>query len=343
MGPNLLIPSTFGNRSDMQDSMNGLRTPRKHRVAGIEIVPRYDDFGLQSDETESRSILDSAAEAGVTFIDTADVYPARGPVGETETILGRWLSGKRDQYIIASKCAGRTGPRPWDEGCSRKHILAAVEASLRRLGTDYLDLYQLHHYDPGTPIDETLSALENLVVSGKVRYIGCSNWPTFQIALALGRSDFHAISRFTTVQPRYNLLYRAVESELIPLCLDQQLGILAYNPLAGGLLTSKYSPDTPPPSDSRFGLSPVYRGLYWRDKEFEAVDAIHRIAIQAGIPIVTLSIAWLLHQPSITSAILGASRQHQLADSIAGAEQALDPDILAELDNVTLPASGSGF
>jgi 1-deoxyxylulose-5-phosphate synthase len=173
-------------------------------------------FGLQSDEDRSIEILDSAAESGVTFIDTADVYPARGPVGLSEEILGRWLRGKRDRFIIATKCGGRVGPLPWEAGCSRKHILSAVESSLRRLGSDYIDLYQLHFFDPSTPIDETMAALDQLVQSGKVRYVGCSNWAAFQVALSLGHSEVRDVVRFSSVQPRYSLLYRTPEDEIFP-------------------------------------------------------------------------------------------------------------------------------
>jgi aryl-alcohol dehydrogenase-like predicted oxidoreductase len=296
-------------------------------------------FGLQSDEETSIDILDSAAESGVTFIDTADVYPARGPVGLTEEIVGRWLRGKRERFIIATKCAGRVGPLPWEAGCSRKHILSAVESSLRRLDTDYIDLYQLHFFDPYTPLDETLSALDHLVQSGKVRYVGCSNWPAFQIALSLGRSDMHDFVRFSSVQPRYSLLYRTPEDEILPLCSDQHLGVLPYNPLGGGLLTAKYARDKPPPVDTRFGLSPVYRDLYWNDREFQIVDAIEAVAREIGLSITTLSVAWVLSQASVTSAIVGASHKDQLTETMKAASLSLDAEVLAQLDRITGPSS----
>jgi 1-deoxyxylulose-5-phosphate synthase len=276
-------------------------------------------FGLQSDEESSIEILDSAAESGVTFIDSADVYPARGPVGLSEEILGRWLRGRREQFIIATKCAGRVGPLPWEAGCSRKHILNAVESSLRRLDTDYIDLYQLHFFDPYTPLDETLSALDQLVHSGKVRYVGCSNWAASQIALSLGRSEVRDFVRFTSVQPRYSLLYRTPEDEMLPLCNDQHLGVLAYNPLAGGLLTAKYARHEPPPVDTRFGLSPVYRDLYWNDREFQIVDTIADLAREIGISITTLSVAWVLSHAPVTSAIVGASHKDQLTETMKAA------------------------
>jgi aryl-alcohol dehydrogenase (NADP+) len=173
-------------------------------------------FGLQCDKTTSVAILDRAAEGGITFIDTADVYPLGGglpTVGRTEEILGGWLRGKRDRFIVATKCFGRTGPAAWEQGNSRKHIMEAVEASLRRLGTEYIDLYQLHGPDPGTPIDETLGALDDLVRSGKVRYVGCSNFLAYQVARALGRSEATSVVRFDSVQPRYNQPARAAGRE----------------------------------------------------------------------------------------------------------------------------------
>ena len=297
-------------------------------------------FGVQTNEADAFAIMDAAAESGVTFFDTADVYPARGVPGTTEEIVGRWLTGKRDRFVLASKCGGPMGPAPWEQGCSRRHILSAVEDSLRRLGTDYLDLYQLHRFDPDTPLDETLSALDSLVQSGKVRYLGCSNWLAYQLALALGRSDVHGITRFVSVQPRYNLLHRAIERELVPLCLDQRIGVIPYNPLAGGLLTAKHRRDAGPAADTRFGMSPVYKNLYWRDAEFATVEAIEPIAQAAGLPLTTLAVAWTLAKPAVTSAIVGASRAEQLTGSLAAADVRLDAELLTELDRVSAPYRG---
>ncbi|MDA8148242.1 MAG: aldo/keto reductase, partial [Actinomycetota bacterium] len=214
-------------------------------------------FGLQCDEDTSLAILDRADAGGITFLDTADVYPLGGGLpttGRTEEIVGKWLRGKRDRFVVATKCVGRTGPAAWEQGSSRKHILDAVEASLRRLGTDYIDLYQLHGPDPGTPIDETLGALDDLVRSGKVRYVGCSNFLAYQVARAVGRSEARQLVRFDSVQPRYNLLFRQIERELLPLCLEEGIGVIPYNPIAGGLLSGKHDPAGPPPEGSRFTL-----------------------------------------------------------------------------------------
>ena len=200
-------------------------------------------FGLQTDEATARSILDRVFEAGVTLIDTADVYPIGGTletVGRTEEIVGRWLPGHRDRVVLATKAVGRVGPASWHQGASRKHIIEAFDASLKRLNTDYVDLYQLHSDDAATPIDETLEALDTLVCAGKVHYIGVSNFLAYRLALALGRSDLRGLARFVSVQPRYSLLFREIERELLPLAREQKLGVLAYNPLAGGFLSGKH-------------------------------------------------------------------------------------------------------
>ena len=177
-------------------------------------------FGLQCDEPESRAIMDRAAEGGIDFFDSADVYPLGGganTVGRTEEIVGNWLVGKRHDYIVATKCVGRTGRRAWNQGMSRKHILDAIDASLKRLQTDYVDLYQLHSYDPTTPIDEALDALDTVVKSGKARYVGLSNWPATKVARAIGRSELKGWAGIASVQPRYNLLFRTFERDLLPL------------------------------------------------------------------------------------------------------------------------------
>src|SRR5271169_3324489 len=196
-------------------------------------------------------------------------------VGSTETIVGKWLKGRRDKIVLATKCWVPMGRGPNDGGLSRKHIFDAVEASLRRLQTDYIDLYQPHSPDPDTPLEETLRALDDLVHHGKVRYLGCSNYPAWQVALGLGISYRHDLHRFNCVQPRYNLLYREIESEVLPLCRDQGLGVIAYNPLAGGFLSGKYQPAEPPPQGTRFTLGKtgdLYRERYWEKVQFEAVE-----------------------------------------------------------------------
>ena len=298
-------------------------------------------MGLQSDEVTSASVLDRAAEGGITFIDTADVYPLGGgleTVGRTEEIVGRWMRGKRDRFIVATKCSGRTGPAPWELGNSRKHILDAVEDSLRRLATDYIDLYQLHGPDSGTPIDETLGALDDLVRTGKVRYVGCSNFLAYKVARALGRSEARSVVRFDSVQPRYNLLFRQIERELLPLCAEEGLGVIPYNPVAGGLLSGKHSPSSAPEDGTRFTIGTagaMYQQRYWHDKEFATVEELRKVAEREGVSLVTLSVAWVLANPAVTAPIIGASRPEQLGDSLAAAEFVMSGELKDELDELT--------
>jgi aryl-alcohol dehydrogenase (NADP+) len=298
-------------------------------------------FGLQRDELAAVAILDRAAEGGIDFIDTSDAYPLGGDLstrGVTEEILGRWLRGKRDRFILATKCFAPTGPLPFDAGNSRKHILAAVEASLRRLQTGYIDLYQLHDYDPATPIDETLGALDDLVHQGKVRYTGCSNFLAYQLVRAIGRSETLRLARFDSVQPRYNLLSRQIEQEMLPFCAEEGVGVIAYNPIAGGLLSGKHSRAAPPPEGTRFTLGSagqMYQDRYWHDREFDTVDVLRPLADQAGVSLVTLSVAWVLANKAVTAPIIGASRPEQLGSSLAAAEFTLDDDLKSQLDKAT--------
>jgi aryl-alcohol dehydrogenase (NADP+) len=298
-------------------------------------------FGLQRDEPTAVAILDRAAEGGIDFLDTSDAYPLGGDLttrGVTEEILGRWLRGKRDRFIVATKCFAPTGPARFDAGNSRKHILAAVEASLRRLQTDYIDLYQLHGYDPETPIDETLGALDDLVHQGKVRYVGCSNFLTYQLVRAIGRSETLHLARFDSVQPRYNLLFRQIEREMLPFCGEEGVGVIPYNPIAGGLLSGKHSRTAPPPEGTRFTLgsaAEAYQDRYWHDREFDTVEVLRQLAQKAGVSLVTLSVAWVLANKAITAPIIGASRPEQLDSSLASAEFTLDDDLKHKLDECT--------
>ncbi|HUC16548.1 MAG TPA: aldo/keto reductase [Acetobacteraceae bacterium] len=299
-------------------------------------------FGLQCDDALSRAILDEAAAGGIDFLDTADVYPLGGgdkTAGRTEEIVGAWLKGKRHQFILATKCVGQMGPKPWDQGMSRKHILDAIDASLRRLDTDYVDLYQLHSYDARTPVEEALEALDAIVRAGKARYVGVSNWPAYKIARALGQSEIRNIARIESVQPRYNLLFRSFERDLLPLCMEESLALIPYNPLAGGLLTGKHSRQAAPPEGSRFQLGNAgarYQERYWHDQEFETIEALRKVADEAGMSMATMAMRWVLSHPAITAPIIGASRPEQLADSLAAGEQgALPPDLKAKLDEIT--------
>lgn len=298
-------------------------------------------FGLQTDEETSIKILDTAAEAGINFLDTADVYPLGGGLptaGRTEEIIGRWLKGKREHFIIATKAVGKVGPAPWDQGSSRKHILDAIDASLRRLGTDYVDLYQLHSDDASTPLDETLEALDTIVRAGKVRYIGVSNFLAYRLARALGRADVRHLTRFVSIQPRYNLLFREIERELLPLAQEEGLAVIPYNPLAGGLLTGKHKLAEGPTSGTRFTLGTAaerYQERYWHDREFNTVEELRTVADLAGLSLTTLALAWVLSNPIITAPIIGASRPEQLIDSLKAVEVKLDDNLKQKLNDIT--------
>jgi aryl-alcohol dehydrogenase-like predicted oxidoreductase len=299
-------------------------------------------FGLQCDEPASVAILERAAAGGITFLDTADVYPVGGTfetVGRTEEILGRWLRGRRADFVVATKCAGAMSAKPWDRGASRKHILDAIEGSLRRLGTDYVDLYQIHHPDPQTPMEETLRALDDVVRAGKARYVGCSNYHAYQVARALGRSEAMGVARFDSMQPRYNLLFRQIERELLPLCQEEGVGVIPYNPMAGGFLSGKHRCDAGPTAGTRFTLGTAarrYQERYWREREFASVEELRPLAAAAGMSMAQMAVAWVLAHPAISSAIIGASRAEQLDDMFAAADKEIPPDLKARLDDITL-------
>ena len=295
-------------------------------------------FGHQCDEQTSFAIMDTAADAGVNFIDTADVYPvpvSQQTVGRTEEIVGKWLRGKREDFVLATKCRMQMGPRLNDTGLSRKHVLSAIEDSLRRLGTDYVDLYQVHSPDPETPIDETLKALDSIVQSGKARYIGCSNFQAWQLAKALWTSDRLGIARFDSAQPRYNLLFREFEHELFPLCEDQGVGLIVYNPLAGGFLTGKHRREAPPAANTRFAVAgQLYLDRYWNDSSFEAVDRLRAFFEARGKPLAHVAISWVLNQRAVTSAIIGATSPEQLRDSLQGVDLELDREELDQCNSI---------
>lgn len=297
-------------------------------------------FGNQADLVTSFAIMDAAFESEVTFFDTADVYPLGGDsemVGRTEEFIGQWMHdrGTREEIVLATKCCGRMGPGANDEGLSRKHILKAVEDSLRRLRTDYIDLYQVHSPDPDTPIEETMRALDSLVQSGKVRYLGCSNYPAWQLADALWTSDKLGIARFDCDQPRYNMLFRMIEDEIVPLCQAKGVGIIAYNPLAGGMLTGRYRKQQEVETGTRFGLDyagPLYQKRYWKDAVFEEVERLKAYFDAKDKSLTHAALAWVLSRPGITSAIVGASKPEQLRDSLKGVDLVLDDDDRAGCD-----------
>jgi aryl-alcohol dehydrogenase-like predicted oxidoreductase len=298
-------------------------------------------FGLQTQEPVAREIMAKAASAGVNFIDVADVYPLGGgsaTVGRTEEIVGRWLKGQRESFVLATKAVGKMGPHPWNQGASRKHLLEAIEGSLRRLHTDYVDLYQLHSDDLSTPLDEALEALDAIVKSGKARYVGLSNFLSYRVAKALGRSELKGWTRVVSLQPRYNLIFRQIERELLPLALEEGLGVIPYNPLAGGLLTGKYKPGSSPEAGTRFMLgtaASLYQDRYWNERAFTTVQQLEALAREAGVPLTTLAVAWTLANPAITAPLLGASRPDQLEEPLAAATYVLDPELKRQLDELT--------
>ena len=302
-------------------------------------------FGLQTDEGVSHRILDKATEAGINLLDTADVYPLGGTVetaGRTEEIVGRWLKaqgpGGRARFIVATKAVMKVGPNSWDQGASRKHLLDAIDMSLKRLQTDHVDLYQLHMDDRETPLDETLEALDVIVKSGRAHYIGVSNFFAYRLARALGRSELRNLTKFVSVQPRYSLLFREIERELLPLAGEEGLGVIPYNPLAGGLLTGKYKPGAKPEDNTRFTLGTagtMYQDRYWNERSFATVKQLHGLADEAGVPLATLAVAWVMANPLITAPLLGASRPEQLEATLAAAEYKLDAGLKQRLDELT--------
>ena len=285
------------------------------------------NFGWTADEETSFAVMDAFAEAGGNFIDTADIYSrwVEGHNGgESEGVIGRWLRarGNRSQMIIATKVRGQMGPGPNDQGLSRRHIFDACDASLRRLQSDKIDLYQTHYFDADTPIDETLEALDRLVQQGKVRYVGCSNYPAWRLMEALWTSDKHGLARYNSIQPHYNLVNRAeFERELAEVCLANGIGIIPYSPLAGGFLTGKYSRDRDTDSVRAEGV----RQRYFNDAGWKVLDAVRAVAGELDTTPLAVSLAWLLAQPGMTAPIVGANTVEQLQGSLA----ALDVDLTA--------------
>jgi aryl-alcohol dehydrogenase-like predicted oxidoreductase len=299
-------------------------------------------FGLQVDEAASRAILDKAYDHGLIFLDTADGYPAGGTretIGNTEAILGRWMKdkGNRDRMLITTKCFVPTRGGPNNRGLSRIHIMEAIDNSLTRLGTDYVDIYLAHGFDPFTPIEETLRAFEDLVTSGKVRYVGCSNYPAWRLAEALRAADKLNVTGYVSIQSRYNLPYRDIEVELLPLCVDQGIGVLVYNPLAGGFLSGKYRPGQDPEAGTRFTLgtaAELYKARYWQDAQFAAVETLKAVVEDKGLNMVSVAVAWVLAQPGITSAIIGASKPEQLDANLEALNVTFDEELTAACDAV---------
>lgn len=294
-------------------------------------------FGGRADERSAKAILDRALEAGITLIDTADTYAHQA----SERILGEALAGRRDEVILSTKGGSQVGDGANERGASRHHLIAALEGSLRRLRTDYVDLYTLHFPDPETKDEETLAALDDLVSSGKIRYICASNYAAWQLCRALWASDRCGTVAFQAVQASYSLVDRTVELEMQPLCLDQGLGLLAFWPLGGGLLSGKYAPGADPPPGSRALTQPVFQQSFTRDRQHLASE-LRRIACARGESPAALALAWVLRRPAISSVLVGATRVEQLEQNLSALHVELD-DELVELDELSSPARWTPF
>jgi aryl-alcohol dehydrogenase-like predicted oxidoreductase len=292
----------------------------------------------QLPQEAANNLIARVLDAGINFIDTADIYSE----GESETILGKALGNRRKDVVLATKVFGRMGPGPNELGLSRGHIMQAVEDSLTRLGTDHIDLYQIHGFDPLTPMEETLRALDDLVHSGKVRYIGCSNLAAWQLMKSLWVSDIYNLHRFESLQAYYTIAGRDLEREIVPLLQDQNLGLMVWSPLAGGLISGKYDRDGKGPGGARrveFDFPPVDK-----DRAFNVVDVMREIAADKKASVAQIALSWLLHQPAVTSVIIGAKTPEQLADNLGAPDVKLSDDDRARLNAVSeLPAEYPGW
>lgn len=295
-------------------------------------------FGWTTDQQASEAILDAYVDAGGNFIDTADVYSRWVPGhqgGESETALGTWMKarGNRHAVLIATKVMGPMGPGPNDTGLSRQHIMEGVEASLRRLETDYIDLYQGHWDDRETPLDETLRAFDDLVGQGKVRYIGASNYHAWRLTRALWESDRRGYARYESLQPKYNLVFRdEYERELEPLCLEQGVGVIPYSSLGSGFLSGKYRRGGHLPTTARAG---GVQKAYMTDRGFAVLEAVEKVAAAAGATPAQVALSWLAHRPGITAPIASATSVTQLAELLGGIELRLDQEARATLDRAS--------
>ncbi|RXZ79103.1 aldo/keto reductase [Paenibacillaceae bacterium] len=289
-------------------------------------------FGKRADERTSTEIIHYAIEHGVNFIDTANIYAGT----ESERIIGEALTGRRQQVVLTTKAGLPRGPGVYERGSSRRHLMAELEGSLKRLKTDYLDLYQIHTFDPETPLEETLRTLDDMVSSGKVRYIGASNYYAWELMKAVGLSERLGLNRYVSMQTSYSLADRTPERELVPLCLDQGLGIIPYFPLAGGILTGKYTSIQDAPTGSRAETDPGFK-RFLEDDTIALSRQAGELADELGATTSALSLAWLMAQPVVSTVIVGATRKEQLTDNLASLELKLDGATLAKLHDISVP------
>jgi aryl-alcohol dehydrogenase-like predicted oxidoreductase len=280
-------------------------------------------FGREIEETPSFTVMDHALECGITLFDTAEAYAQ----GASETVVGRWLQARlaRDKIIRATKVAGVL---------QRERILTCAEASLQRLQTDRIDLFQVHHWSKEVPLEETLEALHTRVEQGKVRYIGCSNYAAWQLCKALWQADVHNWARLESVQPNYNLVTRNIEAELIPLCADQQIGIISYSPLGAGFLTGKYSQAGAIPAGTRFDIMPAHQNIYFTDTKFRIMEGLRAISNEVHSSMIQLALAWAIGQPGITSVLIGARNTDQVDQAFQAEAMGLDADLRARLNSL---------
>ena len=291
--------------------------------------------GAPCDEAEARRTIDAFLDAGHNFIDTANVYTG----GQSEEIVGRAVHDKRDRVVIATKGRGAQGTGPNDSGTSRVHLTRALDASLRRLGTDYVDVYQMHSWDATTPIEETMATLDGFVRSGKVRYIGCSNYTGSQIVEAQWAAERGNGTKFISLQPRYSLIARDIEGDVLPAAQRHGLGTMIYSPLGGGVLTGKYERGAEPAPDTRLGRRGGLRmATTLTDRNFDIVDEVNKVAADLGSTSTAVALAWLLTRRGVTSLIVGPRSQAQLAENLVGFDLTLPDDALARLSDVSRPS-----
>jgi aryl-alcohol dehydrogenase-like predicted oxidoreductase len=288
-------------------------------------------FGRWIDEQASATILDLALDSGINLVDTANVYGE----GASETILGNLLKERRHDIVLATKVHGRVGEGVNDSGQSRYHIFKAVEDSLKRLKTDYLDLYQVHRFDPHTPLEETLRALDDLVRQGKVRYIGASNYAAWQLAKAHGISALHGLHRFESLQPEYSIISREIEQEIIPFVQSENVGVIVYSPLGRGVLSGKYRSGEAPPADSRLAKGEPRLEQLLKKNAIAIAEAIQPLAAQRGLAPAQYALSWVLSRPGITSAILGASKPEHITEAAKSWNERLSAEELAKVDEAT--------
>jgi aryl-alcohol dehydrogenase-like predicted oxidoreductase len=328
--------------------MTAMAAVRMRRLgnSGLQVSPLClgaMNFGNQQfgcDERASIAIIHAYLDAGHNFIDTANVYSGT----QSEVIVGKAVQGRRDEVVIATKAAGPLGPGIYQGGTSRKHLLRAVDDSLQRLGTDYIDLYQLHRYDPETPIAETLSTLNDLVRQGKIRCIGLSNWTASAITEAAMLASMHGWEPPISLQPQYSIMMRDIELEIVPVCLKFGIGIIPWSPLGSGMLTGKYRPGEEPPADSRLGtpgpMTALWRERILRERNYRIVETVLDEANRLGITPIALSLAWNLGRAGVVAPIIGPKSVQQLNENLAALDVVLPPETVQRIDEASEPAIG---